>query len=71
MVFQVEVERMRAKAQDKLMSKLATLQHKADEKHAAAEAKRNRCAAKTEQRAEYIRRTGHVPYSFSCCHWCF
>lgn len=68
---EVEVERMRAKAQDKLMSKLATLQHKAEEKHAAAEVKRNRCAAKTEQQAEYIRRTGLMPYSFSCCHWCF
>lgn len=68
---EVEVERMRARAQEKLMSKLATVQHKAEEKHAAAEEKRNRCAAKTEQQAEYIRRTGRIPSSFSCCRWCF
>ncbi|KAL5983156.1 hypothetical protein ACLOJK_017238 [Asimina triloba] len=62
----VEVERMRARAHDKLMNKLAAARHKAEEKHAAAEAKRNRQAARTEQQAEYIRRTGRIPSSFSC-----
>ncbi|KAF9624087.1 hypothetical protein IFM89_007785 [Coptis chinensis] len=66
----VEVERMRGKAHDKLMEKLAAARHKAEEKRAAAEVKRNRQAAKTEQQAEYIRRTGRLP-SFSCCNWCF
>ncbi|KAK9117943.1 hypothetical protein Scep_016036 [Stephania cephalantha] len=67
---EVEVERMRGRAHDKLMNKLAAARHKAEEKRAAADAKRNRQAAKTEQQAEYIRRTGRIPSSFSCCNWC-
>lgn len=60
---------MRGRAHDKLMNKLATARHKAEEKRAAAEAKRNRQAAETEQQADYIRRTGRVPYfrCWSCC----
>ncbi|KAK6921425.1 Remorin, C-terminal [Dillenia turbinata] len=64
---EVEVERMRGRAQDRLMNKLAAARHKAEEKRAAAEARRNMQAAKTEQQAEYIRRTGHIPSSFSSC----
>ncbi|XP_047163842.1 uncharacterized protein LOC124833403 isoform X1 [Vigna umbellata] len=70
---EVEVERIRSKAHDKLMNNLASARHKAEEKRAAAEANRNHQAAKTEEQAEYIRRTGHVPssyLSFSCCNWC-
>ncbi|KAJ8759649.1 hypothetical protein K2173_009296 [Erythroxylum novogranatense] len=67
---EVEVERMRAEAQDRIMNKLASVRHKAEEKRVAAEAKRDRHAAKAEQQADYIRRTGHMPYSFSCCGWC-
>ncbi|KAH1134217.1 hypothetical protein AAZX31_05G125400 [Glycine max] len=70
---EVEVERIQGKAQDKLTNKLAAARHKAEEKRAAAEANRNHQAAKTEEQAEYIRRTGHVPssyLSFSCCNWC-
>ncbi|KAF8398780.1 hypothetical protein HHK36_014638 [Tetracentron sinense] len=67
---EVEVERMRGRAHDKLMNKLAAARHKAEEKRAAAESKRNRQAAKTEQQAEYIRRTGRIPSSFSCWSWC-
>lgn len=55
------------------MNKLATVRHKAEEKRAAAEVNRNNQATKTEEQAEYIRRTGHVPssyLSFSCCTWC-
>ncbi|RZC12309.1 hypothetical protein D0Y65_012211 [Glycine soja] len=69
----VEVERIQGKAHDKLTNKLAAARHKAEEKRAAAEANRNHQAAKTEEQAEYIRRTGHVPssyLSFSCCNWC-
>ncbi|XP_057420099.1 uncharacterized protein LOC130714221 isoform X2 [Lotus japonicus] len=70
---EVEVERIRSKSHDKLMNKLASARHKAEEKRAAAEANRNHQAAKTEEQAEYIRRTGHVPSSyltFSWCSWC-
>lgn len=67
---QVEVERIKAKAQDKFMNKLAAARHKAEEKRAAAEVKMNKQAAKTEQQAEYIRKTGRIPSKFSffsCC----
>lgn len=70
---QVEVERIRSKSHDMLMNKLAAARHRAEEKRAAAEANRNHHAAKTEEQAEYIRRTGHVPssyFSFSFCTWC-
>ncbi|KAJ6839911.1 uncharacterized protein M6B38_311045 [Iris pallida] len=66
---EVEVERMRARANDKLMSKLACAKHKAEEKRAAAEARKNRQAAKTAEQVEYIRRTGRVPSSSSCWSW--
>lgn len=65
---EVKVERIRGHAHEKLMNKLAASRHRAEEKLAAAEAKRNRQAAKTAQRAEYIRQTGHMPSPFS--HWC-
>ncbi|XP_038971008.1 remorin 4.1-like [Phoenix dactylifera] len=67
---EVEVERMRARAHDKLMNKLAAAKHKAEEKRAAAEATRGQQATRTSQQAEYIRRTGHIPSSFSCWNWC-
>ncbi|KAE9445064.1 hypothetical protein C3L33_23038, partial [Rhododendron williamsianum] len=66
LLWQVKVERMRGRAHDKLMNKLAAATHKAEEKRAAAEAKKNRQATKTEQQAEYIRTTGRMPSSFSC-----
>lgn len=68
---EVEVERMRGQAHDRLMNKLAAATLKAEEKRAVAEAKRNRQAAKTEQQTEYIRKTGRIPSSFSCCGWCY
>lgn len=72
MPFQVEVEKMRARAQDKLMNKLSAVQHKAEEERAIAESNRNRHAAKIERQAEDIRTTGRLPSSlFSCCLWCF
>lgn len=60
---------MRGKAHEKLMEKLEAARRKAEEQRAAAEANRNRQAARTEQQAEYIRRTGRLP-SFSYCSWC-
>jgi len=53
------------------MNKLAAARHKAEEKRATAEAKSNRQAAKTDKQAEYIRRTGRVPSSFTFCGWCW
>lgn len=67
---QVKIERMRGQAHDRLMNKLAAVRHKAEEKLAAAEAKRNRQAGIAEQQADYIRQTGRIPYLFSCCYWC-
>lgn len=66
----MEVERLRGRAQDKLMNKLAAARHRAEERRAAAEAQRTHQAAKTEEQAEYIRKTGRIPSSFSCCGWC-
>ncbi|KAK4746977.1 hypothetical protein SAY87_026014 [Trapa incisa] len=68
---EMEVERIRGRAQDRLMNKLASARHRAEERRAAAEAQRTRQAAKTEEQAEYIRTTGRIPSSFSCCSWCF
>ncbi|XP_052206010.1 uncharacterized protein LOC127810521 [Diospyros lotus] len=67
---EVELEKMRSRAHDRLMNKLAILRHKAEEKRAAADAQRNRQAAKTEQQADHVRQTGRIPSSFSCCGWC-
>ncbi|KAJ8574263.1 hypothetical protein K7X08_026068 [Anisodus acutangulus] len=68
---EMEVEKMKARAQDKLMNKLAAVRHKAEKKLAAADARRNKHAVKIEKQAEYIRKTGRLPRSFSCCRWCF
>lgn len=70
----VEVEKMRAHAQDHLMNKLAGTRHKAEEKRAVAEAKRTHAAARTAEQADYIRRTGRIPSTFfscSCWGWCW
>ncbi|RWW13421.1 hypothetical protein GW17_00022864 [Ensete ventricosum] len=67
---EVEVERMRASAHEKLMNQLAAVRHKAEEKCATAEAKRNHQAARIARQADYIRRTGRIPSSFSCWSWC-
>ncbi|KAK8965876.1 hypothetical protein KSP40_PGU012010 [Platanthera guangdongensis] len=66
---EVEVERMRARAHDKVMSKQASAKHKAEDKRAASEARRNQHAARTARQAENIRRTGRNPSSscWGCC----
>ncbi|KAJ3689676.1 hypothetical protein LUZ61_018840 [Rhynchospora tenuis] len=65
---EVDLEKIRARAQEKLMNKLAASKHKANQKRAAAEAKRQKEATRTAKQAEYIRRTGHVPnQSCSSC----
>lgn len=62
---QVKAERMKARAQEKLANKLASTRRIAEEKRANAEAKLNEKAARTSERADYIRRTGHLPSSSS------
>ncbi|KAK4765385.1 hypothetical protein SAY86_026475 [Trapa natans] len=63
--FKVEAERMKARSQEKLANKLALTRRIAEEKRANAEVKLNEKAARTSERADYIRRTGHLPSS-SC-----
>ncbi|CAL9766834.1 unnamed protein product [Musa acuminata subsp. burmannicoides] len=67
---EVEIERMKALANEKLTNHLAAVRHKAQEKRATAGARRNQQAAKTARQAEYIGRTGQVPSSFCCWSWC-
>lgn len=62
---------MRAHAQDKMMNKLAITRQQSEEKRAAAEARKNRQAAKTAQQVEYIHRTGRIPSSHFLCCKCF
>ncbi|KAJ4777901.1 Remorin family protein [Rhynchospora pubera] len=65
---EVDLEKIRARSQEKLMNKLAASKHKANQKRAAAEAKRQKEATRTTKQAEYIRQTGHVPnQSCSSC----
>ncbi|KAL5210142.1 hypothetical protein ABZP36_005765 [Zizania latifolia] len=65
---EAKIEIKRAREQDRLSSKLAAARHKAEVKREAAEAKRNQEAARTEEQTAQIRKTGHIPSSFSC--WC-
>ena len=56
---------MKARAQERLENKLASTTRMAEEKRASAQAKLNEKALKTSEKADYIRRTGRVPSSFS------
>ncbi|KEH20556.1 putative remorin [Medicago truncatula] len=62
---EVKAERMKAMAQEKLTNKLAATRRIAEEKRANAQVKLNDNALRTTERVDYIRRTGHVPSSFS------
>ncbi|KAF7813627.1 remorin 4.1 [Senna tora] len=62
---EVKAERMKARAQEKLANKVATTKRVAEEKRANAQSKLNEKALRTSEKADYIRRTGHVPSSFS------
>nr|XP_016502628.1 PREDICTED: uncharacterized protein At3g61260-like [Nicotiana tabacum] len=62
---EVKAERIKARAQEKYTNKLASTRRIAEEKRANAEAKLNEKAVKTSEKADYIRRTGHLPSSFS------
>ncbi|CAI9756629.1 unnamed protein product [Fraxinus pennsylvanica] len=61
---EVKAERMKSRAQEKYTNKLASTRRIAEEKRSNAEAKLNEKAVKTSERADYIRRTGHLPSSF-------
>lgn len=61
---EVKAERLKARAQEKLANKLASTRRVAEEKRANAETELNEKAARTSERADYIRRTGHLPSSF-------
>nr|KYP52965.1 hypothetical protein KK1_025172 [Cajanus cajan] len=62
---EVKAERMKALAQERFTNKLAATKRIAEEKRANAQIKLNDKALRTTERVEYIRRTGHVPSSFS------
>ncbi|XP_059633568.1 remorin 1.4 [Cornus florida] len=62
---EVKAERLKSRAQERLSNKLAATRRIAEEKRANAEAKLNEKAVRTSERADYIRRTGHLPSSFS------
>lgn len=64
-MLQVKAERLKSRAEEKYRNKVASTRRIAEEKRANAEAKLNEKAVKTSQRADYIRRTGHLPSSFS------
>ncbi|KAA3453289.1 ATP phosphoribosyltransferase [Gossypium australe] len=61
----VKAERLKARAKEKCANKLAATRRIAEEKRANAESKLNEKAMRTSERADYIRRTGHLPSSFS------
>ncbi|OMO60427.1 hypothetical protein CCACVL1_24161 [Corchorus capsularis] len=62
---EVKAERLKARAQEKCANKLAATRRIAEEKRANAESKLNEKAMRTSERADYIRRTGHLPSAFS------
>ncbi|KAL3511413.1 hypothetical protein ACH5RR_030814 [Cinchona calisaya] len=62
---EVKAERLKSRAQEKYTNKLAATKRIAEEKRANAESKLSEKAVKTSEKADYIRRTGHMPSSFS------
>lgn len=61
---QLKADRLKTRAQERLTNKLSATRRIAEEKRSNAEAKLNERAARTSERADYIRRTGHLPSSF-------
>ncbi|XVF02706.1 hypothetical protein REPUB_Repub04eG0197400 [Reevesia pubescens] len=62
---EVKAERLKARAKERCANKLAATRRIAEEKRGNAESKLNEKAMRTSERADYIRRTGHLPSSFS------
>ncbi|KAJ4976571.1 hypothetical protein NE237_001677 [Protea cynaroides] len=71
MKIEAQAEHMRCQAQGKMMKKIVIARQRSEGKRAAAEARRNRQAARTAAQADYIRQTGRIPPSspFICCTW--
>ncbi|XP_062217000.1 uncharacterized protein LOC133917062 [Phragmites australis] len=67
---EAKIERKRARQQDRLANKLAAVSHRAEAMREAAEVRRSQEAVRTEEQAAQIRKTGHMPSSFSCWCWC-
>ena len=61
----MKAERLKVRAKERCANKLAATRRIAEEKRANAESKLNEKAIRTSERADYIRRTGHFPSSFS------
>lgn len=66
------MEQLKSRAEQKCKSRIAATRRVGEEKRAAAKAKLDAKAMKTSERADYIRRSGHLPSSFSfklpsCC----
>ncbi|PSR98709.1 Homoserine O-succinyltransferase [Actinidia chinensis var. chinensis] len=65
---EAQAEQMTTHAQANVVKQIAMARQKAEEKLAAAEARRNRKDERTAAQAEYIRQTGRIPSSpFFCC----
>lgn len=62
---EVKAERLKARAKERCSNKLAATRRIAEEKRANAESELNEKAMRTSESADYIRRTGHLPSSFS------
>ncbi|XP_042501970.1 uncharacterized protein LOC122079506 [Macadamia integrifolia] len=62
---EVKAERLRSRAQEKLGNKLVATRRIAEEKRENAEAKLNEQSVRASEKADYIRRTGHLPSSYS------
>ncbi|KAL8253570.1 hypothetical protein R6Q59_031791 [Mikania micrantha] len=62
---EAKAERLKSRAQEKYTNKLASTRRIAEEKRAKAEVNLNEQAVKTSETADFIRRTGHLPSSFS------
>ncbi|KAL6634691.1 hypothetical protein ACP70R_027362 [Stipagrostis hirtigluma subsp. patula] len=60
---EAKAERMKLRAQEKTASKLAAAQAAAQERRERAEAKLNRRAARAGDKADLLRRSGHLPSS--------
>ncbi|XP_038703389.1 remorin 4.1-like [Tripterygium wilfordii] len=62
---EVKAERLKARAQERMANKIAATRRVAEEKRVNAEAELNEKAVRTCEKADYIRRNGHMPTSFS------
>uniref|UniRef100_A0ACD5TT84 Uncharacterized protein n=1 Tax=Avena sativa TaxID=4498 RepID=A0ACD5TT84_AVESA len=67
---EAKMERQRSREHDRLARKMSSASRRAEAKREAAEARRSQEAARAEEQAAQIRKTGHIPSSFSCWCWC-